>query len=207
MPAKKTISILIALSAIFIILLAAGCASNQQQTQETGASSDDQNRAVTPEVDWSLQDIQNAQNNDEENNQNPDGGKKPADSDSGSGGPPTEEFPVPGDVVIEVYADGELLPEGTPVSVYPGQETDLRFHLTATGAELAQYSIVADTIINIPQEGRLSGYEADVDYSFTFNLDTWREGGITITVVNRSATTFTRNVPVYPAPMPGINPE
>jgi len=195
MLARKSFSILIILGAVFAVMLAAGCAANQETRDTT--TNDRENRAVTPEVDWSLEDVRDAE--DEED-------LKPVEGD-GSGGAPSEEFPVPGNVEFEIYADGERLPEGMPLSVFPEQEVNLLFRLIATGSELAMYSIEADTIISVPQEGRLSGYQADVEYNFTFNMDTWRDGGITITVANRSGTMFTANVQVYPEPLPGLNPE
>ena len=208
MPTWRSISILIALAAMFIFLLAAGCAGDEQT--ETIEPDEDEGRAVAPEVDWTLEDVPEAdvgEDDDiveeEDGREDEENGKEKAIEDEESGDEPSEEFPVPGNVDFEVYVDGELLPEGMPLELYPNQHVNLTFHLTATASELARYSITTDTAVTIPKEGELSGYEADVNYQFTYNPDTWREGGIVITVVNKSGNTFMTNVPVYPAPLPG----
>ncbi len=195
MVGRNAAAILILSGLVLLFPAFAACASNQGVRV---TSEDDESRAVTPDVDWSLEDVAESQEDDEDSA--PD-----VEIDDGSGGAPTEKIIEAADVEFKVFVNGSEHPIDEPLELYENQMVEVRFHLTATGSELARYMITTSGGHMIPKGGELEGMEADVSYNFTYNMRLWQEGGIIITVVNRQGDTFMRNLPVSPAMSPGLH--
>lgn len=200
---NKYRNILLLVSFVFLALIIGGCTGGS--TNDSGNNSDegdDSNsggRIIVPDADWDP-----VEPEDEEP-------VADADSDDESTGTTDDDSDgsrvVEPEINIEVYLDGELYESGTPVYLFHEQTVEALIKIRATGSELSFYQIKTTEQTQRPFEGRLSGYEDDLTYIFTYNYVTWEEGGLSIIATNKRGDAHMQNVLIIPVEIPGFDPD
>lgn len=201
---KKYRNILLLVSFVFLALIIGGCTGgNTNDSGNNADDSDDSNsggRIIVPDTDWDPvepeEPVADADSDDESSG-------TIDDDDSDDSGATRIGEP---EINIKIYLDGELYESGTPVYLFHDQAVEALIKIRATGSELAFYQVKTPEQIQIPYEGRLSGYEEDLTYIFTYNYLTWGEGGLTIIVTNRNGDAHIQNVLIIPVEIPGFDP-
>lgn len=200
---KKYRNILLLVLFVFLALIIGGCAG--ESTNNSSDDSDDSSsggRIIVPDADWDPvepedeEPVTNTDSDDESTGTTDEDDSD--DSDAARIGEP--------EINIKVYLDGELYESGNPVYLFHEQTVEALIKIRATGSELALYQIKTSEQIQIPFQGRLSGYEKDLTYLFTYNYVTWGEGGLSIIVTNRRRDVQIQNVLIIPVEIPGFDP-
>jgi hypothetical protein len=195
---KKYRNILLLVSFVFLALIIGGCTG--ESTNDSSDEGDDSNsgeRIIVPDADWDP-----VEPEDEE----PVDGADTDDESTGIDDDSDATRVVEPEINIEVYLDGELYESGTAVYLFHDQTVEALIKIRATGSELSFYQVMTTEQTQRPFEGRLSGYEDDLTYIFTYNYVTWGEGGLTIIVTNRRGDAHMQNVLIIPVEIPGFDP-
>ncbi|MCK4720577.1 hypothetical protein KAU08_07950 [bacterium] len=196
---KKYRNILLLAAFVFLALIISGCTG--ETTNDPSDEGDDSNsggRIIVPDADWDPVEPEDEEPVDGADTDDESTGTTDDDSDASR--------VVEPEINIEVYLDGELYESGTAVYLFHDQTVEALIKIRATGSELSFYQVMTTEQTQRPFEGRLSGYEDDVTYIFTYNYVTWGEGGLTIIVTNRRGDAHMQNVLIIPVEIPGFDP-
>ena len=193
---RSAIPVLILIGLVVLLAGLANCSGNDKPKDlEDLNGGDHEGRSVTPDVDWGLEDVES----DDDGSSSPNGG---------SGGDPlTQEFTGTPDIQFELYVDAEPWDFDTPVEMYDGQSIHLWVHFIATGIELERATVRNNATISYPQFADLSGFEGDIYYQITFDIQHWGEGDIVVSAYNKAGGLFTRSLYIVEAPITEGDPE
>lgn len=200
-----------------LLFLVSCVASNSSSSSDQGGV-ERRGRVITPEQSWepASSDEETVSHEESGEEVSPGQDESGASDESGesSGGSSSGDSSDDGvthvieapTMTIKLFIGGEEHPLDEPIWVHDGEQVVCEFRFSATGSELAHYVIENAAQVSVKKEGDLSGFEASVQYVFTFIDRLWGDGGVTVTLFNRQGSMEMRQIPVAMIPMPGRGP-